>query len=345
MEDNRKFATIWSVLFMTFWAFCLIMSLSDESYLRCRSIYAIALAVCIVTLILSVFADSGRPGMIMLTAIVVEIVPLAAGVFIAMNLAPKTITIFASVLVVPVMFISDSVSVILLFMINAFAFSMLGAYRMEPETYRWTLSNLIIFSCIGTLIGYFVNKTRFERYLLAESAVQLAESNEKLAELQTKYAYYDQMTGLQNRRAYAEMMDRIAENMPADLCIVMADINGLKEMNDTYGHDAGDELIIGSADCLRHSFQEDDAIYRIGGDEFSVILESTEESVNECLRQLEKLCGSWKGKYADCISISCGFSSAKEFADLDYMRKMADQRMIASKREYYRKSGKDRRQR
>ena len=53
----------------------------------------------------------------------------------------------------------------------------------------------------------------------------------------------------------------------------MSDVNGLKEANDTLGHEAGDELIIGSAECLEKSFEGINTIYRLGGDEFTVIVE------------------------------------------------------------------------
>ena len=135
------------------------------------------------------------------------------------------------------------------------------------------------------------------------------------------------------------------ECMPSGCCVVVADINGLKEMNDRRGHDAGDELIIGSAECLRQSFHHDEWIYRIGGDEFSVIMDGTAENVEDCLKQLDTAASQWKGKYVNGISISCGYASDKEFDDFDSMLKAADERMYEFKSNYYRITGKDRRQR
>ena len=57
---------------------------------------------------------------------------------------------------------------------------------------------------------------------------------------------------------------------------ISIDLNGLKRVNDTYGHVAGDELIRAAADCMKNSFNEYGKIYRIGGDEFAVII--TEET-------------------------------------------------------------------
>jgi diguanylate cyclase (GGDEF)-like protein len=281
----------------------------------------------------------------MLCCLAVDIALLGAGIGIARFLAPKTIIIFASVLIVPVFFISNTLPTLVLFILNAASFTAIGINSMEPETFRWTLTNLLIFSSVGIVLGYFINKTRFERYYFAESAFQLAESNAKLAELQTRYAYYDQMTGLLNRRAYEEKIDQFMENMPHGCCVIMADINGLKKMNDTYGHEAGDELIIGTAECLRQSFNNIETIYRIGGDEFCVIMNGTPDDAEECLRKTESAGNQWNGKFVNGISISYGFASDKEFDDFDSMLKAADQRMYAFKRNYYISSGHDRRHR
>ncbi len=125
----------------------------------------------------------------------------------------------------------------------------------------------------------------------------------------------------------------------------MADINGLKEINDSLGHGAGDELIIGAAECLKKGFEGKDTIYRLGGDEFSVILESGKADTEKCLERMKKVCSGWKGKYIDGISISCGTASAEEFSDYDTLVKKADERMYECKEHYYESTGKDRRKR
>ena len=250
LKENRGSATTWAAVQLIYWSYCLIMSASAPDFMKCRGIYIIAFAINAVALILAIFAVPRAPWLLKPICFAIDVALLGAGVGIARLLAPKTIIIFASVLIVPVFFICDTFSTFLLFVVNAVTFIAVGINSMEPETFRWTLVNMLIFSSVGLILGYFVNRARVERYAFAESAVQLAESNSKLVELQTSYAYYDQMTGLQNRRAYAEKIDQYIENMPGECCVVMADINGLKEMNDTCGHEAGDELIIGAAECL-----------------------------------------------------------------------------------------------
>lgn len=337
-EENRKFAVIWSCAHILYWSYCLFMSTRLHDFLVCRPIYAVALAVCAAALLLALFAVPRIPWLIQLVAFAVDAAFLGAGVAIALRLAPKTIIVFASVLTVPVLFISDLLTPTILLTVDIIVFAIIGKSAMEPSAYSWVLPNMIIFSSIGLIMGYFVNKARYERYLFADSAA-------KLAELQTRYAYFDQMTGLQNRRAYSELTDRYALEMPAYCCLIMVDINGLKQINDRLGHEAGDELIIGSAECLRQGFKETDAVYRIGGDEFCILLLDTDIDTGQRLKQIEECCARWKGKYVNGISLSYGYADSKEFSDFNSIQKATDQRMYQFKRQYYQNSGTDRRRR
>ena len=123
MEDNRKFVIIWASVMILFWVFSLYMSTRDADYLRCRSIYAVALGVNAVALVLAAFAAPRAKWLILPAAIAVDAAFLGAGIAIALNLAPKTIVIFASVLVIPVLFISDILSTVILLVINAVVFA------------------------------------------------------------------------------------------------------------------------------------------------------------------------------------------------------------------------------
>ena len=79
----------------------------------------------------------------------------------------------------------------------------------------------------------------------------------------------DELTRCLNRHAYENDMKKL--NLSEEWVYISADLNGLKQANDSYGHMAGDELICAAADCMRDSFHEYGKVYRIGGDEFAVI--------------------------------------------------------------------------
>ncbi len=338
MDENRKFLIVWSIVHELFWAYCLIMSLSNPYYRECRTIYAVAFVLCAVTLGLALFAAPKHPRVIRSAAVILDEVLLVTGILIARHLAPRTIVVFAAVLIIPVSFITDSLSNLLMLAINIIVFALVGRNGMDPDSYGWVLSNLCIFSVIGIMLGHFVNRARFERFIFAES-------NAELARTQARYARHDQLTDLQNRRAFAEKLEEISKEWPVGCHVVIADINGLKEMNDTAGHNAGDELVIGAAQCLRKCFPGTDAIYRLGGDEFCVIIFDKDYDTEGALNRLQELSANWRGEYIQSVSISAGAVSSEEFDDIESVVKAADRRMYEFKRNYYETSGRDRRRR
>jgi diguanylate cyclase (GGDEF)-like protein len=89
----------------------------------------------------------------------------------------------------------------------------------------------------------------------------------------------DELTGLYNRRGFLTLAERhlkLAVRRKIDLLLLFCDLDGLKQINDTYGHAAGDRALIAAADLLRRTFRSADIIARFGGDEFTVFpLEAT----------------------------------------------------------------------
>mgnify|MGYP000511957845 CR=1 FL=1 len=89
------------------------------------------------------------------------------------------------------------------------------------------------------------------------------------------------MTGVKNKTAYQDTESRFEEEMrqgKPEFAVVVLDINGLKKVNDTYGHDFGDMLIISACRLICKTFQHS-PVYRIGGDEFVVILEKATSTI------------------------------------------------------------------
>ena len=156
----------------------------------------------------------------------------------------------------------------------------------------------------------------------------------------------DHMTGLGNKRAFEmERSELAAHPLDVDLLCVTADVNGLKLVNDGLGHEAGDELIRGAADCLRGALGRFGHVYRTGGDEFSALLHATAGDVDEIRRELGQMCGAWSGRTVTSLALSCGFCGAWEYpdADLDELIKVSDERMYEDKERYYERTGATRR--
>ena len=119
------------------------------------------------------------------------------------------------------------------------------------------------------------------------------------------------------------------------------DLNGLKRVNDSYGHVAGDELICAAADCMKNSFNEYGKVYRVGGDEFVVIITEKTEQFEEIRHGFDIHVANWSGEFVDSMSVSYGwvFSTERNWNSVYEVSKAADERMYESKERFYNESG------
>jgi len=153
----------------------------------------------------------------------------------------------------------------------------------------------------------------------------------------------DELTRCLNRHAYENDMKKL--NLSEEWVYISVDLNGLKRANDSYGHMAGDELICAAADCMRDSFHEYGKVYRIGGDEFAVIITENPSQVEELIHGFDSNVANWHGKFVDSMTVSYGwvFSTERNWGSAYEISKAADARMYQSKERYYKESGADRR--
>ncbi|TYC84236.1 diguanylate cyclase [Acetobacterium wieringae] len=103
-------------------------------------------------------------------------------------------------------------------------------------------------------------------------------------------SYHDYLTGLFNRRFYEEVLIKLDTEDNYPLTLVMADVNGLKMINDSFGHAVGDELLQKASNVIKSGCRENDVIARLGGDEFVIILTRTDaETAALIIKRLEVL--------------------------------------------------------
>ena len=194
------------------------------------------------------------------------------------------------------------------------------------------LINISIFAVFQLVLGTSFLRLRLN---LSERIVEAQEN-----------ADIDVMTGFPNRRVYNEDMKRLAmEPRQDDLVYISIDVNGLKEVNDALGHEAGDRLIVGASECIEQGFGPNGKLYRIGGDEFVVIINANQDELILLFNSFENSLKKWSDRSGIVLTAAYGYVFQNEHPDSDIntLARLADERMYSAKARYYQESGRDRR--
>ena len=219
-----------------------------------------------------------------------------------------------------------------------FALTSTYAYTgmMAPMTFRdYLLENLLtVMLAIGIIIAILSSLVAY---------IFLIHRNKR--EMQY-IAQHDGLTGLLNRHCYNDFLNARQQDYPQDnLVVISMDLNGLKGVNDTMGHEAGDELIMGAAGCMKEALSAYGSVYRTGGDEFVAIIETPQQGLPKIIQSLKERFDNWHGKWNKSMSVSLGtaHNSDSSRKKLHELLALADQEMYKDKAAYYSRLGIDRR--
>ncbi|GGJ28773.1 GGDEF domain-containing protein [Deinococcus roseus] len=158
------------------------------------------------------------------------------------------------------------------------------------------------------------------------------EQHQRMLALQ-EAAYRDPLTGLLNRRAFEEHLEHHVQS-PGQFSLIMVDLDGLKHMNDTHGHEAGDAFLQTFASVLQEQLRTSDTPFRIGGDEFAVIMQDLEASQ---IHIVEKRLEGVRAVVRERMYPECDFSAGVAFFpqesphDPKLLLHLADERMYENK--------------
>ena len=156
----------------------------------------------------------------------------------------------------------------------------------------------------------------------------------RTAEEQMRYlSLHDALTGLYNRTYFNEELARLQSSQEYPISFLIADLDDLKPVNDTYGHQVGDLLIQTAARVLEHGVRAEDSVARVGGDEFTIILYSTDEATAKLvLGRLRTALGAYNRRNESLpIRMSLGTATAQEGSGLEEALRRADEAMYQDK--------------
>ncbi len=193
----------------------------------------------------------------------------------------------------------------------------------------WSLSLFYVLPRSMVLLAFAVVSSSVSKILNVN--MDYARKMENMAEI-------DGMTGLYNRSKYISMMSD-AYLKEEQIGVIFWDINFLKRTNDTRGHEAGDELILTVAHSIERQMNEKDMAYRIGGDEFVMVMQGADNKyINKKLQDWRKTLDKLQQKVDIKLSVAVGFANGNG-ENFDSIIRDADRMMYKNKEEIHEQSG------
>lgn len=325
---NYSVAVVATVLLLLFGRN--IFSTDVDWYYRNSSAYTLCMALSMGVLTINILFGKSFDRLTIFSAYILMMIAYTSALLISWNNEYQVVTVLLAVIpLTAVMFILPPLGLLITIVLeNVAAYIVLGT-RYSEEMLKWNNKNIVLVSIITYIVAFSV-------IILKQAKIT---SDRKLSEMLEK----DVMTGLFNRRSFEEAIAKI-KSPDEDVSLCVLDVNSLKHVNDSIGHDAGDEMIIAAADIISAVFDDYGNCYRTGGDEFVVILEKAAD-IATLGALLDEGMKSWHGKYAEKVSVSYGFASAADFpgCTIEELLRYADKNMYDFKTVYYAKNENERR--
>ena len=185
-----------------------------------------------------------------------------------------------------------------------------------------------------------VRTTMEEKPAVMGSMVDITE-RKHLEEALRSLSLTDELTGLYNRRGFSTLAERhlsLARRKGQDLLLVLTDIDGLKTINDTFGHAAGDQVVIDAGNVLKGTYRRVDIIARIGGDEFTAFpIEAGPESAEILMNRLQENIARHTERYTRpfrlSMSVGIGRINPADCPNVQRLLAEADRELYRRKRD------------
>jgi diguanylate cyclase len=226
-----------------------------------------------------------------------------------------------------------------------------GQYHTKIEGYGQKIGGASNLADLGHILEDIMHDTRiiqdsalrshqdlvFARKQADEAEARIHELEQELAQV-SEMVHEDQLTGVLNRRGMDETFERELtrnDRSKAAMCVALLDIDNFKKLNDTLGHQAGDQALIHLAHVIKESLRPADSVARYGGEEFVIILPDT--SLQEGIETVERLQRELTKKYflnnndRILVTFSAGVALRNEAEDQEELVGRADKAMYIAK--------------
>ena len=325
-EENGRFLKVYSALMAMIFSICLLISYPAGGQLeQNRPIYLalvlfyIALYVCVVNLLPRFPSLSPIFTILFILSIYVYSYSIS---FLRPEGAATAAVAF--LILIPCIFNYRPITMIIITISSIVVYFLLALHFKTRSMALLDLWNSLFFGVIAVGLCVYQMRVKFRLLLQRRRNRELSET--------------DLLTGVKNRNCFEQKKETYPQLCKNSLACLFVDANGLHELNNYAGHEAGDIMLQATAQAILENFERED-IYRVGGDEFIVFCADTEPS--ELERRIRRISETVEDKG---FSVSIGSArQVKERLDMDALLKEAEARMYEVKRAYYEDSEHERR--
>lgn len=230
------------------------------------------------------------------------------------------VSIFVFLIAVPLLFVDRPIRMSFIIILIGVVFCIVSKTGKEPDVATVDIWNMITFGFVTLVVNLFMMRFKIKALHESKLVVYLSET--------------DVLTGLKNRNQFEKMLKNYAYAFDKNIVCIYADVNGLHELNNTEGHEAGDKMLVFVARNLMDRFGHLDA-FRVGGDEFVIFQCDVEKSDTDAhITELSKTFSD------NNYHVSFGVVEAVDKdLEVESLVKDAEKEMYNAKRRYYEESG------
>ena len=329
-RENQALLKVFSQLAAVMFFLLYIVSMLSQGFATQNSSeYMLRAIEMLVILFCARYILPKHPTLVMLFIYIFEIILYSFGIHVSMLHAEKpAVSAVAFLLVTPLLFYDRPVRLSALLAGVVAVFCGIVVRVKTPEVAETDIWNMITFGVVAAAATVFSMSTKFRALAQSRQIRFMSET--------------DLLTGAKNRNHYESRLKVYPELYTTNLICVYADVNGLHEMNNRYGHPAGDKMLQEVAKAMLQCFGREHT-YRVGGDEF--VSFRVNGQPDDLPLEIERLRRSLQKQGYHVSFGTAVHEKTQDSPDIHALVSEAEMNMFAAKREFYRQSEHDRRSR
>lgn len=324
-ESNRNNLIAFSAFAAVFLAGVFLLSCLLEGIVASKEIFGFFSLIMLLVFVAACFCTFRQPWFLLCGVYIFIGCLFAFGIVLGTVGSPNqlSVTFIALLFTIPLLFTDRPIRMIGMIYLSVLAFSLVALRTKQPEVLWVDIIDALIFGTISTITSSYMMRVKYQKHLYEWKAIFLSKT--------------DLLTGLRNRNAYEQSLREYPALCRKELYCIYVDVNGLRELNNTKGHQAGDEMLQYIAKSLLDKFGQEHT-YRIGGDEFVVFAvdwsaAALEKTMTDVVRRVEQA-----GYH---MAIGMETQTAPDIS-MDRLIKNAEKKMYQAKYRYYQENGTER---